>query len=472
MIANIGGRRELFLDEWLLADLRGASLQLQRPERRETAFVWDAPWEGNVGGANRVLAVDRGWRLYYRASILDLKREDDTTVVALAESHDGLTFTRPDLGLVEFQQSRRNNILQIGGGPNVPPPFYDTNPACPPDQCFKGIAGYRYKAYALCSADGLSWRPMQEDALDLPGQFDTINTAFWDRVTQCYRCYTRVYYDRDTRRLRQGAQRIGPNPTRAIQHATSPDFIHWSPPELLRYADGDCATQFYTNAILPCPGAEHFYLGFPNRFVAERKAEPAHPYGGVNDAVFMASRDGIHWRRWLDAWVTPGLDRRNWTDRNNYPAWGIAETSPAEWSLYITEHYRQTDTPLRLRRLSVRPWGFVSVRAAHTGGEVVTHPFIFSGATLRLNAKTSAAGSIRVELQDADGHPVPGLGLNDMAPWYGDELTAPVSWKNGSDLSAYAGRPVRLRFCLQDADLFAMQFAGHNLPVNRSSGIS
>ena len=32
------------------------------------------------------------------------------------------------------------------------------------------------------------------------------------------------------------------------------------------------------------------------------------------------------------------------------------------------------------------------------------------------------------------------------------------AWKNGSDVSSLAGKPVRLRFRLKDADLFAFQF--------------
>jgi hypothetical protein len=33
-----------------------------------------------------------------------------------------------------------------------------------------------------------------------------------------------------------------------------------------------------------------------------------------------------------------------------------------------------------------------------------------------------------------------------------------VSWKNGTDLNSLAGRPIRLRFVLKDADVYSMQF--------------
>ena len=455
---NIGNRRELFLDEHLIAEMRGTRLRLSHPERREAAFVTDAAWEDNVAFPDRVLPWNGGWRLYYRAGILDLQREEDTYVLALAESRDGLAFTRPDVGLVECRGSRRNNILQIGGFPNVPPPFLDATPACRLDQSFKGITARACKAYAMCSADGIRWTPMQDAPLDLPGQFDTVNTSFWDAVARCYRCYTRSWHDRDTRRVLGGWEFAGANPVRAIQCATSPDFIHWSAPEQFEYADGDYATHLYTNAIVPCPGAEHIYLGFPNRFVPDRKPDPSHPHDGVNDALFMSSRDGVRWTRWRDAWVRPGPDPLNWTERNNYPVWGIAETSATEWSMYITEHYRHAGVPTRMRRLAVRPWGFASVHAAFEGGEMTTRAFTYAGAALRLNAATSAAGSIRVEVQDAQGHALPGFALSDMAPWAGDAIDAPMAWRGGGSLAPMAGRPIRLRFALQDADLFALRF--------------
>ncbi len=457
-IPNIGKRRELFVDDWLIDKLRGARLRLHRPERREAAMTFDAPWEDTAAFPNRVLPCEGGWRLYYRAGILDLNRENDTTVFAMAETSDGINFTRPDLGLLEVKGTRRNNVLQVGGYPNVPPPFLDTNPACPPDQRFKGLCAHLEQAHAMSSSDGLRWAPMQQEPLDMPGQFDTINTSFWDRTTGCYRSFTRCWFDPARGRMIGFKDMEGTHPVRCIQHATSPDFIHWSAPEPLRYADGDDTAHMYTNAILPCPGAEHIYLGFPNRYVQERKLVPSHPYEGVNDALFMASRDAVHWTRWLDAWVWPGLDPLNWTDRNNYPAWGIAETSPTEWSMYISEHFRHAPLPTRIRRLAIRPWGFVSVHADHCGGEMLTKPFTFAGSTLHLNAATSAAGFIAAEVQDHLGQPLPGFSLADMTPWYGDELDAAMTWKGGSDLSARAGQPIRLRFVMKDADLFALRF--------------
>ena len=63
-----------------------------------------------------------------------------------------------------------------------------------------------------------------------------------------------------------------------------------------------------------------------------------------------------------------------------------------------------------------------------------------------------------MEIQDADGEPVPGFALADYRAQVGDTIDQIVKWARGADVWSVAGRPVRLRFVLQDADLFAIQF--------------
>ena len=118
------------------------------------------------------------------------------------------------------------------------------------------------------------------------------------------------------------------------------------------------------------------------------------------------------------------------------PAWGIVQTSPDEFSMYVSEHYGWPDN--RLRRVTVRRHGFASVHADHAGGEFTTKPLIFSGDKLVLNYATSAAGNLQVEIQDESGKPLPGYALADMKPLYGDELDAP---QLGSRRATYRASP-------------------------------
>lgn len=186
---------------------------------------------------------------------------------------------------------------------------------------------------------------------------------------------------------------------------------------------------------------------------------PGNPHNtGMTDAVMMSSRDGVHWKRpFLEAWLRPGLDQRNWTHRNTCPAVGILPRSEHEWSMYVSEHYGWPDN--RLRRVSIRPWGFASIHAGYHGGEVVTKPLTFAGGQLRLNFSTSAVGSVRVELQHPEGTPIERFALDDMPPIYGDALDQVFTWNDQADLSHLVGHPVRLRFELKDADVFSFRFA-------------
>ena len=246
---------------------------------------------------------------------------------------------------------------------------------------------------------------------------------------------------------------------RWIRRAVSDDFINWSPLEAI-----DCGeTPFehlYTNACTPYDRAPGTYIMFPSRFVPHRTpdndiARAATP--GVNDVVFMSSRDGINFdRSFMEAFIRPGLMVENWRERGIYVGSGIVQTSPRELSIYSRQHRYLPS--VHIRRYSIRTDGFVSVNSGYSGGEFTTSPFVFSGASLELNYSTSAVGSVRVELQDERGEALPGYGMDDCPEIFGDEIDGTVRWSNGSGVSSLAGRPVRLRFSLADADLYAFKF--------------
>jgi hypothetical protein len=97
-------------------------------------------------------------------------------------------------------------------------------------------------------------------------------------------------------------------------------------------------------------------------------------------------------------------------------------------------------------------------------GELVTKPLRFDGSRLEINFSTSAAGSVRVEIQDPHSNPIPGFTLADCDEQFGDELDRVVSWKRGPGVSELSGKTVRLRFELKDADLYSFQFTREAKP--------
>lgn len=90
---------------------------------------------------------------------------------------------------------------------------------------------------------------------------------------------------------------------------------------------------------------------------------------------------------------------------------------------------------------------------------MVMRPLRFKGAKLVINYSTSAAGSVRVELQNAGGRALSGFELDQSVEIYGDQIERVVSWKQGSNVSRLAATPIRLRFSLKDADLYSIRFS-------------
>ena len=134
-----------------------------------------------------------------------------------------------------------------------------------------------------------------------------------------------------------------------------------------------------------------------------------------------------------------------------------ARLASLEFSLHFNEGSWRDETH-RLRRYTIRLDGFVSLHAPLTGGELTTKPLKFTGRRLSLNYSTSAAGSLRVEIQDATGQPIPGFSVDDADELFGDSVEQTASWKNTTDINRLVGQEVRLRFVLHDGDLFSFQF--------------
>ncbi|MFN0080044.1 MAG: hypothetical protein ACKVY0_26560 [Prosthecobacter sp.] len=205
-------------------------------------------------------------------------------------------------------------------------------------------------------------------------------------------------------------------------------------------------------------------MALPELEHREWRSKANQRYGtAITEGLLMASRDGVTFKRWNEAFLPPGIEREGtWNYGQQYIAWHVVETksalagAPNELSLYAGENY-WTGTSSALRRYTLRLDGFVSIHAPMKGGELITKPITFTGKALTMNFASSAAGGIRIEIQGADGKALPGFTLADAEPQFGDTIERTMTWKNGSDVSSLAGKPVRLRFVLNDADLYSFQ---------------
>lgn len=448
---DLGSRRELFVDDYLIEKLTDAELELQHPNEGEVVLVHDKPWEGNVSTYHTVFRDGDLYRLYYRGG--HHREQSDKPAhkefCCYAESKDGVHWHRPSLGMVEFEGSKDNNIILEGHPAHNFSPFKDENPNCKPDERYKAVSGTEGGGlYVYKSSDAIHWEPIVKDPVTKAGYFDSLNTAHWDPNRKCYVEYHRQYRNR----------------LRDIMLCTSDDFVHWSKPTWLSYS-GAPPQHLYTNAIVVYERAPQLLMGFPMRHVIGRNPE-GHSQDGVADAVFMTSRDGQNFHRWNEAFIRPGSQPDRWVNRNNMPTRGVVVTKPEiegapdELSLYATEGYYRGPA-VRLRRYTLRLDGFVSVSVGPDGGEVITKPLTFEAADrvgLSINFATSAVGSLRCEVQDLEGRPIEGYALDDSDEVYGDSIDRILQWSGESNLSKLAGKPVRLRFVLHDADLYSIQF--------------
>ena len=468
---NIGSQLQLLLDPRLIASSSAIEHRLHTPVQQPR------PKSPLIGHYATVIKDGPLYRAYYRGSDPTYKGKSYSghpgEITCYAESRDGHEWTFPKLGLFEVNGTRENNVILA----HQPPystnfsPFLDTNPNVDPKERFKALAGHpgydrQAKATgratglaAFISADGIHWQRRDKDDV-IPYDpawshaFDSQNVSFWSEAESQYVCYFRTWCPNPAVKPEAPSQthaEAGAKGTlRSISRTTSPDFRTWSPPIAMNpNLPGE---HLYTSQTAPYFRAPHLYIATPTRYVAGHLGtEKTHSMLGSTDILLMTTHAGTNTydRPFTDAFIRPGIDPDRWQSRANYLALNIVPTAPNEISLY---HARSG------HRLTLRTDGFASARATSKKGQFITPPMTFTGTTLHLNLSTSAAGSITVEIQDPNGTPIDGFALANCPPIVGDRIDHPVTWKSKPSLQHLAGKPIRLRFVMQEADLFAFQF--------------
>lgn len=225
-VQHIGTDRQLFVDGFWIDEDQGIERKLHQPVKRGVAIHSDRPWEG--GGVYYSLVTRDGdrYRMWYRC---DPRAKGETgsdyeALTAYAESDDGVHWEKPELGLIEFQGSIRNNLIWSEPGINFGA-FKDENPDAPDDERYKAVvftgiqtSMVQDRLLALKSADGIRWTLMSEEPILADPPFDTLNNPFWDAWRNEYVIYTRGV---------AGAGGSFAGGYRWIRRATSPDFRNW-----------------------------------------------------------------------------------------------------------------------------------------------------------------------------------------------------------------------------------------------------
>ncbi len=493
---DIADRRQVFCDDFFLTQSRGVRLVVHPPRKTgEFNIRADKPWErGGLGPYSGVLKAGDVYHMWYHA--MDDKLWDsalEAGSICYATSRDGIQWDKPDVGLIEYEGSRKNNIVVGHGaaglklGQDGMMVFLD--PTAPSDERFRMVNRFDSKEAVnlLSSGDGIHWRLTHQAVITAaPEQkghhLDSQNVIFWDDRLRKYVCYVR------RNRKEPGSQ--GRTIARGESERLDGFPLVQDMPVMLApdAADRDKdvnLVDYYSSAALKYPWADHAYYLFPqayyhytNRLREFSKQVPTN--AGTLETQFAAGRDGVHWERFDRRPFVPLGMKGDFDCHSTRMIYGLVpDVSGREMFMYyrgsdwlhgwdrddrnrklLTEAGLQAAQDITvISRLVFRRDGFVSVRADYAGGEFTTPPLRFAGTHLSLNVDTSATGTVRVELQDASGAAIPGCSLDDSDLIHTtNEIDRAVTWRGSADAGRAAEQPIRLRFVMKGADLYAYQF--------------
>ena len=473
---NVGDRKQMFIDQRFIAQSDRIELHVNPPERRGLVLKAEGPWEAGWLFTGTLIQEGETLRMWYGGwpiTVPDPKtRDSDPSNFCYATSTDGIHWERPDLGLFEYEGSKENNIIcQLGG-------FIFRDEKAPADRRYKMLMnkpGDTEKGglYIATSPDGLHWT--EHDQRVFPFIPDTSNQVFYDPRIDRYVAYVRSWAP-----LRKVARTEMDDPMQLwpYEEIEEPSTLwgedsapapSYELPQAISYDELDPpGTDLYTPCVNIYPWAEDVYLSFTTPY----RHFPGPPEGkwindGLVEVQLAVSRDGVRFERpdRSNAYIPLGI-RGGPQGGSLYMGAGMARVGDEIYQYYsanANSHgeyfgYEELKGIGGLYLAAQRLDGFMSADAAYTGGWLVTPPITFAGDRLELNINCGATGYARIELRDENDVPIKGFSGEDCDLIQGNHIRYTVTWKGSSNVSALAGKTVRLRFTMRNTQLFAFQF--------------
>ena len=515
---EIGSTRQLFLDDHIVDTMDGVIRQFHRPTRWEgnPVIQADQPWErggGGVylfGGTVMYDEEDGLFKMWYRTSLpmaasasRALREPEGVYKACYAVSDDGIYWHKPALGLTEFDGSRDNNLLppSIEGMKQIRRPNLIKDYEEPdPERRYKMLYMDNFKGkWALSkgfSRDGITWRMNVGTPHIFERPIAPNGILFgWDPRRREYVHYHRksgtMHADVDGRRVRRKY---------AVMRTSSPDFETWGHTDEAMAASETDPPNWSPSHGVDLAGilyADDLYVGAVDT-VAAYHVEDAPPeqwervyaneYAEYRTELVM-SRDGAAWRRAAPFWefMRPGT----------WGAWDsdhIGMTKPILYQDDLLIYYSGSNVPMgsnvpghplsgvintirngqwmahAIGLAKLRLDGFASMDAYEGGGVLTTKTMVFRGRRLEVNVRAPAApfgqqlrptspyGAFDVSILDDAGSPIEAYSSDRCDTFAGDERRHIVTWGSNDRVDALAGRPIRLRFHLRNAALYAFQF--------------
>lgn len=458
----VGHQKQLFIDRYIIAKTDGVELTVTEPKRSpdNPCFCPEENSDEGHGMIPDTVLYDRDKHLL-RMWYTSLEGNADDQFPAYAESKDGIHWLRPVLNIREFHGSKANNLLD--GDPGVVEyDAHDPNPERRYKRIFTVENSGGVGVGIAFSPDGLHWTNSSADPV-LNHTGDTHSWLGWDKRSHRYIGYFRPHGERQDVMVREQQRRIG------VSFST--DAEHWTPiqPIIEPDAHDPPGTEFYWLHAIPY---NDVYIGLlsvlhmDNNLLDFHQPDPVGREQTV-DMELVVSRDGVHWLRSNNRapWLPLGRFQ-SWDDLTMWPSapvvldneirvyysgWNLRHhLGDLAWSGKVRDGLWRASC---IGFVSLRLDGWVAAHAVgHRSGTLVTRSMTFEGSALEVNADASR-GQIKVELLDAAGNPISGFSGPDAVLLTQDSLHQKVAFSK-----PLPHGPVRIKFTLQDAELYAFQF--------------
>jgi hypothetical protein len=399
------------------------------------------------------------------------------------ESSDGMNWQRPELGVVDLD-GRKTNLLDFAAAEGCV--FVD--PAAPLGERYKAVrlsdmsneafeeykrrrpdawepkakredVGKVFFIQGAVSPDGIHWTPLAEPLV--VEHSDTQIVACYDQRLGKYVIYTRNWLVG-----RQSAQAtaslshhwITPG-RRSIGRTESGDFRQFPLSQLILAPPASMPPSdvLYTNCKTTIPGAPDLHVMFPTVW---------HQSDDTTSVVMAASHDGKLWDFVPGGPVFTTAAFGEWDGGCVFASPNLVELPDGSFVLpyagYCFPHKYPRGQLKFLPGYMVWPKGRIVGLEAAERGEFASVAFVPPGPQVLVNAVTKRAGNILVEVAGLDGAPLPGRTFADADQVVGDQYRTPLTWKGNDGLGSAPGTAVFLRFRLDKATLFGLDFVASN----------
>ncbi len=452
-------KRILFFDDGIF-EKNDFCLVQNSPDCGDIVIRADKPWEDKFIAFYLTAVEDEGrLKMWYTC-----RDKENRGSVAYAESCDGINWIKPELGVVEYNGSFKNNLVGIS----------DLEGTVLLDrECMRGPK-YRYFTskhgkgiFSYESDDGIRWRFNDRPILEFVA--DSQNHAFFDSKTGKYTAYLRGWKDYNVEGKKTALRTV-------VRTELRDDFTHYEvlpagrggyrwKDSMLPAISTELRTVFecdekdgkscdvYTMAVHQYPLENGYYLAFPGLY-SHFAPPPVGKYGndGRIEVHFLGSTDGIKWRRYSRMpYIAPGIEG---SDTANMLFMGIGMITNGDSIFQYGTGYRTThgDNIGRIKntdgviiRYKQRIDGFLSADAAEKEKEMILKTFVFKGEKLMLNYDAGVRGMVKVEIKGADDVVIKGFSMNECNVIEGNSTAKEISWGSGRDIKELNGMNIKIK---------------------------